>query len=161
MAAVEEDDAGTKQGVIDSLKGVDEKLIEEAQDKLEAVWEKILETAIMLCPIDTGTLMSTIRLVSGDSTPEGASYTPEGGGGEKAVTIYDSTIIAGDENTTKPNGEPCIYAEWVHDGHFDRSGRWVEGQPFLEEAILEHEDELDEAIDDVMNAIGAEQGGTA
>ncbi len=160
VAGIEEDDDGTKQGIVDSLNETNEKLIEEAQEKLSAVWQKILDTAIMLCPIDTGTLQSTIRLIEGDSTPEGASYTPEGGGGEKAVTIFNGTIIAGDENITKPDGSPCIYAEWVHDGHFDRSGRWVEGQPFLEEAILEHEAELDEAINEVMDAIGAEQGGT-
>ncbi len=160
MAAIEEDDAGTKQGVIDNVNQINDKLIEEAQAKLQAVWQKILDTAIMLCPVDTGTLQGTVRLIEGDSTPEGASYTPEGGGGEKAVTIYDSTIIAGDENVTKPDGSPCVYAEWVHDGHFSKSGRWIEAQPFLEDAILEHEDELDEAIDDVMNAIDAEQGGT-
>jgi hypothetical protein len=159
MIGIEEDDNGTKQTIIDNLDETKEKLVEEAQDKLSAVWQKIFDTAFMLCPVESGTLQSTIQLIEGDSTPEGASYTPEGGGGEKAVTIYNSTIIAGDAGVTKPDGTPCIYAEWVHDGHFGRGGNWIEGQPFLESAILEHEIELDEAINEVMDAIGAQQGG--
>jgi hypothetical protein len=161
MIGIEEDDAGTKRGIIDNLEETKEKLIEEAQSRLSDVWQKIFDTAFMLCPVESGTLQSTIELIEGDSTSEGASYTPEGGGGEKAVTIYNSTIIAGNAGITKPDGTPCIYAEWVHDGHFNRGGTWVEGQPFLEDAILEHEAELDQAINEMLDAIDAKQGGTA
>lgn len=164
MAVVSEDDNGTKKKVIDDISEAQQKLIEEAQSKLDEVWMKILETAIMLCPIDTGTLVQTIRLEqgSGVTSEEGAfveSYsTPTGAGGsDKSIIIYDSTITAGDETVINPRtGQPCIYASWVHDGHYDRAGKWVEGIPFLEEAIEEHSAELDEAMNAMFDAIGAE-----
>ena len=161
MIGIEEDDNGSKKALADSLSASQTQLVEDAQSKLDEVWDKIYETALMLCPVDTGTLLSTIKIVQGDSgTPEGSSYTPEGSGGEEAITIYDSTIMAGDESVINPkSGMPCIYAQWVHDGHLTRGGTITEPQPFLEDAILEHEAELDEAINDMMDAIGAESGG--
>jgi hypothetical protein len=159
MAVVlEEDDAGTKEAVQNEIKTTQSKLIEAAQAELDAVWMKILEDAILDCPFETGTLMSTVRLVEGGTGADiGMSYSPDGGGGEMAVSVYDSTIMAGDPNITKPNGEPCVYAEWVHDGSFNvRTGKMNIAQPWLENAIDKHGDELDAAIEKMMDAIDAE-----
>ena len=159
MAVVlEEDDAGTKGALLENLGETQETLIETAYAKLDEVWQAILEDAIMSCPFDTGTLMSTIRLEEGGTgTEEGIGYTPQGTG-EKAISIYDSTIVAGDPNAwNSKKNEPCIYAEWVHDGSYNvRTKKMNEPNPWLEEAIEKHEAELDAAIEDMMNAIGAE-----
>lgn len=157
--ALEEDDAGTKNAVKNEISKVQGKLIEAAQAELSEVWMRILEDAILDCPFETGTLMGTVRLIDegGTGTDEGISYSPEGGGGEKAVSVYDSTIVAGDASVTKPNGEPCIYAEWVHDGSFNvRTQRMNIAQPWLENAVDKHADELDAAIEKMMDAIDAE-----
>lgn len=162
MVVVYEDDDGTKGATIAQTNEVMDGVIEDAQTRLDAVWDKIFETAIMLCPIDTGTLVQTIRIEKGfgqgESGVEGADIesfsTPAAGGSIKSVIVYDSTIIAGDENVFKPNGQPCIYASWVHDGHYSQAGQWVEGQPFLEEAIMEHIDELDEAVQQALESQG-------
>lgn len=160
-----EDDGGTKKRVIDDIVWVQDSLIEEAQSRLDEVWDKILETAIMLCPFDTGTLMTTIRIEKGygATSEEGAfvdSFTTSASGGEggtKSVIVYDSTITAGDETVINTRtGQPCIYAGWVHDGHYDKAGKWVNGVPFLEEAIEENSAELDAALNAVFNAIDAE-----
>jgi len=164
MAVVSEDDAGTKQALKEHIEGLQDKLIEEAQSKLDAVWDKIFQSAIMLCPIDTATLVGTIKIEKGygATTEEGAftdSFTSAtaAGGSTKSVIVYDSTITAGDENKINPKtGQPCIYAGWVHDGHYSTTGKWVEGVPFLEMAIFENSAELDDALNAVFDAIDAE-----
>jgi hypothetical protein len=159
---IEETDEGTKPLVAAELQRIPDQITEETKAKLDAIWDKIYEAALMLCPVDTGTLLSTIRIVSSGEIGGlgGGEDSPEGGAGEKAITIYDSTIIAGDESVrNEKTGEPCIYAEWVHDGHFCRGERWVEGVPFLEMAIDMYAEELDEALDEVMDVVGGESGG--
>jgi hypothetical protein len=157
---IEEDDNGTKQGVIDEIKKV-KPTIEELQQKLDDVWQKILETAKTLCmerAYDTGTLYDTIHIETGygdSGSTTAVSYSSlDIGQGSEAVTVYDSTIVAGDEGAINPKtGQPCIYAQWVHDGHFTPSGRYVDGTFFLEDAIILHESELDDAINEIMDKV--------
>ncbi|OGD52570.1 hypothetical protein A3K80_00535 [Candidatus Bathyarchaeota archaeon RBG_13_38_9] len=142
-----ESDNGTKQLTIDRLNELRKKIPEEYEKALDVVWDKIFLTAIMLCPVDTGTLMSTIRIERGGGVMSGFS-------GIKAITIFDSTIVAGDERIINPkSGQPCIYSTWVHDGHFDRGGKWVPAQPFLTDAVNAHEEELERALDNVNKAL--------
>jgi len=143
-----ETDNGTKQLTIDKLKELRRKIPIEFEKALDMVWDKIFFTAIMLCPVDTGTLMSTIKVERGGGVMSG------GFSNIRAITIFDSTIIAGDERVVNPkSGKPCIYATWVHDGHFDRGGKWIPAQPFLTDALKAHEAELEEAIKNVQKAL--------
>jgi hypothetical protein len=150
MIGILESDKGSKGKVAKKLEEDNKKLNKDIQGSLDEVWDKIFEAAIMLCPIDSGTLLSTIRIVknSPDILLSGGI-----GGFPKAITIYDSTIIAGDEAVTRPDGYPCIYAQWVHDGHFTPWGTWVPPQPFLTDAILMYEKELEDAVIRVIKAI--------
>jgi hypothetical protein len=152
-----EDDDGTKTALIEWAQEAPSE-VDKLRDRLGDVWDKILEEAIMTCPIDTGTLMSTIKLIDNsgaeaDDSFAGASYTAaDGPSGNKTVTVYDCSIQAGDENAFRKPKEPCIYAQWVHDGHGN-----VPARPWLAEAVDKYADELDAAIDDVVEAMGAQQ----
>jgi hypothetical protein len=151
MAVVEEDDNGTKEKLREDLDSEQKAMHENMQSSLEEVWQKIFDLAFILCPVDTGTLQSTIALVLNEPAKGWTSYSY--GGGNKAITIYDATIVAGDDSITRPDGYPCIYAQWVHDGHYTPWGTWVEEQPFLEMAIMAYEGELQQAIERVMREL--------
>jgi len=119
--------------------------------KLDEVIDRIVEDAILGCPKDTGTLASTIKAVEGASGIFGA--------GIKGFTVYDKSIVAGDPSVTNPKtGRPCIYAPLVHDGHATKSGGWYAGSPFLSDAIMAHEDEVERAVDEALKTIGQKTG---
>mgnify|MGYP001054056052 CR=1 FL=1 len=138
---IQEDDNGTKEKTIEEIDGIKKELPPEVAKQLNKVWEKILRDARTLCPVDTGTLKSTIRTMR---TPKGLMSS--GVGGSKDFIIFDRALVAGDSTVTKPTGEPCIYARWVHDGHVMRNGQFWAGVPFLANALDMNETELEAAI---------------
>lgn len=142
---LKESDAGTKQKVVKKLSEYDKKVDETLRQKLDKVWDKVLWDAIMECPIVTATLASTIRIVEG-------AFGGLMGGHVAGRMVFDRTITAGDEAVTKPDGSPCIYAQWVHDGFIHpRSGRWVAGNPFLEIALERNFAEIESAIEEAFS----------
>lgn len=145
---IEESDNGTKQRLKDRLEKDQEKISKDVANNLEEVWQKIFDWAFINCPYETGTLQSTMDLVINDVGLMSGAWTTS-----KAITIFDSTISAGDESASRPDGYPCIYATWVHDGHFTPQGIWVPPQPWLADAIAMFEDELWDAIKRVMDAL--------
>jgi hypothetical protein len=151
MIVIEETDDETKQQLVEDLEKQNEKLHEDLQDSLSDIWQKIFDYAFILCPVETGTLQSTLRLITNEPASEWTSYS--GGGGNKVLTVFDSSIMVGDESVSRPDGYPCIYGQWVHDGHFTPWGTWVEAQPFLEDAVLAFESELEEAIQKVTHEL--------
>jgi len=149
---ISETDNGTKAQTRRKLKEIDETIDKELRDALERVWDKILWDAILECPIVTATLVSTIKIVEG-------AFGGLMGHHIAGRSVFDKTITAGDEAVTKPDGTPCIYAQWVHDGFtHPKSGRWVAGQPFLEIALEKNMPELEMAIKKVMDAMEKRYG---
>lgn len=140
-----ESDEGTKQKVMRKVEEYDKKIDDALRQKLDKVWDKVLWDAIMECPIVTATLASTIRIVEG-------AFGGLMGGHIAGRMVFDRTITAGDEMVTKPDGTPCIYAQWVHDGYVHpKSGRFVVGHPFLEIALEMNMPELEKAIEEAFN----------
>lgn len=159
VIALDESDNGTKQGTADNLKKIPENINKDAKARLEDIWNTIYLEAVGNCPIDTGSLVSTIQLVTSDEdigTWEGEAQPT--GSAEKAIAFFNGTITAGSDSVINPkNGMPTSqYAAYVHDGHFDKSGRWIDEQPFLTDAFYNHLDELQEAVDEVIKEQGAE-----
>lgn len=136
------------------------QITEAARNRIEEVWTKIYEMALSLCPVDTGSLVSTIRLISGGDLTENSGETIGGGlpmVGEGA-SIYNGIITVGDPTVVNPkNHQPTsVYANMVHDGHFNSGGGYIQGVPFLTDAIDAYEGELMEAIEDALHEAGVE-----
>jgi len=126
MIGLQETDSGTKDMVKYSLTKGQREMIDKWYDSLTEIWDKILEEAIMECPIDTGTLVSTIRIVDNAGPPFG---------GQKAITIYDTSIVAGDPFVINPKtGRPCDYACFT-ENNFVVSNPKVYSIPELQEGI--------------------------
>jgi hypothetical protein len=142
MISISETDNGTKQNVIRTLEEIRDNLEPAIAQELEAVMQKVLETAIELCPKDTGSLASSISLESG---------TIESG------DFYGCSIFAGNEGIVNPvTGKPTSeYAQLVHDGHVLRDGTIYEGVPFLTEALMMYEDELESAVSRALSELKA------
>ena len=122
------------------VKGQLNDIIDDFPDavatELQAIMEKVQETAIDLCPKDTGALASSINL-------EGGSISASRQG-----DFYEANIYAGSPDIINPKtGKPTSdYALLVHDGHMMRDGSMYEGVPFLVEALMLYEEELEEAV---------------
>ena len=137
-----------KKQVIKYLDKARQELPEKIKDELEQIWQDILDDAKRLCPVDTGTLRSTIRIA--DMTGIMSGFSPH----IKGVQVFHKAIVAGDYTVINPKtGRPCIYAVWVHDGHRLRDGRFWAGVPFLTEAFMRNEKRLMKAIDKALKAV--------
>jgi len=149
---ITEDDNGTKRLTINKLKKVSKRLTPELRAELDQVWDNVLMDAIGECPILSGALASTIRIV------EGAF----GGmmGGVVGRMVFDRSITAGDETILNPRGVPTShYASSVHDGYtHPRSGNWIAGYPFLEIALDRNMADLERAINRVLKSLGEKFG---
>lgn len=148
---------GTIDRTIAECEMIPADLIAQIQIELDAIWEKIRDLAIEMCPKDTGALASSIEIES------------EGGSGAIGVSgisadgdFYSNTIFAGNDEVVNPKtGKPTsFYALFVHDGHAMPNGDIYEGVPFLTEAIDAYQSELDNVVDTAMNELGLNQEGT-
>lgn len=151
--SITETDNGSKGRAITAADRFPEELSVEAKWKIRVWWEKVLDTARALCPVDTGTLQTTIRIE--DIDMDFGSYF------EKTFSpqheLINSQIVAGGLLVNPKTGRVCDYAQAVHDGHFTRSGRWMPPVAFIEMAIQIHSPELDyimsKALDKVINTV--------
>src|SRR3972149_2368240 len=152
MTYITEDDKGTKKAMRNALDKT-RRNFEDGSEivmELNRVWDKILQDAIDICPKDTGSLARTIRIVK---IPLGISL---GGLSEmKEITIFDRSIIAGDEMVINPKTKSGVnYASYVHDGFIRQNGVVETGRPFLTEALALNEEELNRAIERALNKLG-------
>ena len=148
MVLIKESDGGTKKLVIKKLEEFRRELSPKLHMELDRVWNQVWMDAIDMCPVITGTLVSTIKIVEGGL---GGIVS----GGIKQLMVIDKTIMAGDVNLINPkSGMPCIYAILVHDGHRTRSGSWVAGQPFLADAIMKNEAAIMAACNKALKELG-------
>jgi hypothetical protein len=121
------------------------------EDELDRIWNKIKMDAVAMCPKDTGSLASTIRVV--DSEVADASLgTPD-----KSIEIFGKAIIAGDLMRTNPKTHsPIDYAQLVHDGYIRSNGVLYVGIPFLTYALALNDSALQAAIDRALQKLGKE-----
>lgn len=139
-----ETDYGSKGRAKTATEQFPIEVTKEAKWRLKAWWYTVKETARALCPVDTGTLQSTIRIQERGRPPEGyyeVVYAPKN-------ELINSQIIAGGLMVNPKTGRICDYALAVHDGHFTRSGKFIPEQPFLRMAIQLHIKELDKILAD-------------
>jgi hypothetical protein len=132
MAAVEMRDNETIEQCITQYETIPADLIAQIQIELDAIWENVKATAVMLCPKDTGALAESITLES-----EGGSGAIEVGGISADGDFYSNSISAGSADVINPKtGEPTdLYALFVHDGHAMPNGMFYSGVPFLVDAV--------------------------
>jgi len=134
-----------KQETKEKLEEVSEDMVEKIKEELEALVDRIVEDAIALCPKDTGALASSIQ------KGEGGTLTAS-----EPNTIIDIIISAGDPSiiNSKTGIPTSEYVNYVHDGHAFRGGMGIYlGVPFLVEAIMLHEDEIEELIDKALQEL--------
>lgn len=146
---INETDMGSKARAKKACDELPASITKETRWQLRAWWERVLATARLLCPIDTGTLMSTIRIqermaAMTEGYPFEVVYTPKN-------EIISSEIVAGGLMVNPKTGRICDYAQAVHDGHFTRSGRWIPPQPFIQDAINIHINELEHIINRALD----------
>lgn len=137
-----ETDFGSKGRAKRATEEFPKGITREGKWRLEAWWFQVLQTARALCPVDTGTLMSTIRIEMKGTSETGSyeiSFVPKS-------DMLNSEIVAGGMLINPKTGRMCDYAQAVHDGHFTRSGKWVPEQPFLRMAVNLHIHELDKIL---------------
>jgi len=152
VVVIHEDDAGTKKKMREAVVRIRNDFGDgtEIAKELEGVMQRVRNTAFMRCPKEYGALADTIRIVKIPMGTMTGSWSQV-----KAVTIFNLSIVAGDLSKTHPaTGRPIDYASWVHDGHKMRDGNFWAGIPFLTEALAEHNDDINKAIDRALKKIG-------
>jgi hypothetical protein len=140
-----------KRGVFEcqnDIRTLRDDLPDAVCDELDAVWQKIRDLAIDLCPKESGALASSIEIES-----EGGSGSIGRSGGTQGE-FYSNSIYAGNDETFNFEGQPTSqYAGLVHDGHAMRDGSWWEGCPFLEDAVDFYEEELNQIVNNAINSM--------
>jgi hypothetical protein len=121
----------------------------EIEMELQRAWNKVKVDAVTICPKDTGSLASTIKIVATEQV-DSLFGSPN-----KSITLFDRAIIAGDETKINPKTKgPVNYALPVHDGYMRRDGAIYLGTPFLSYALANNEDALEAAIDRALMKLG-------
>lgn len=160
VVPIKESDNGTKKRTRDEVGKLNDAITEEARKELEDVWNRIYNDALANCPIDTGTLVGSIRLTTDSSKDFTTLDMPESefSGQGKAVSLFNGMLTAGDDSINpKSNKASVEYAALVHDGHMAKNGGWVEGSYFLTKALEDNEDALFRAIQKAIDKASEKQ----
>jgi len=144
----------TKRGLFElqgDIREIRDNFPDAVCDELDAVWQKIRDMAIDLCPKESGALASSIELENeGGSGRTGVSATTQGG------MFYSNSIFAGNDETFNSQGQSTSqYVLAVHDGHLLPNGEFFEGTPFLTDAVDAFEDELNQIVDRALAQLNA------
>ena len=124
------------------------------QQALDRYWTKVKDDAQRLCPVDTGTLRSTIRIRH--TLPSGRFFEVARQPDDLHVTRY---IVAGGLRINPKTKRMCDYAQSVHDGHRSPRG-YVVGRPFLTMAIDMNEAYLNQVMDEYFRRMTKDWGGS-
>lgn len=142
---------GTKQATVDKIDEINRLKGKKRQWLMYRYWLKVYENALRECPVDTGALRASIRISKSEGF--GEKY-------EKAVHIkgadesWDYYIIAGGGGIINPKHKKEVdYALAVHDGFVDKGGMWHPGNPFLERAFNQAEEELNKSLNEYLDWI--------
>ena len=128
--------------VRDQLGKISDNLEGAVAQELQEIMLQVQQLAVELCPKETGALASSISL-------EGGAISASNG------DFFDCSIYAGSEDVVNPiSGKPTSeYAMLVHDGHMMRDGDFWEGVPFLEEAMMTFEPELEACVNKALASL--------
>lgn len=140
---ITETDDGTKEGAVADAEAYQKRLNKKFIQAMDDWWEDVKMTAIALCPVDTGTLASTIRIVV--QAPSGTSY--EVSAGAEGHPEIVQMIVAGGLLVNPKTGRICDYAQVVHDG-YPEEGR--DPNPFLTSAIMLNMDRLETILSNLL-----------
>ena len=151
MAVVLKDEKALKQEekLREDLVEARRRINKKFRDQIIAWWNRVKDTAYRLCPKDTGTLASTIRVVKRSEANVGfhAEKVAE------ALPVVNRVIVAGGMKINPKTGRICDYATYVHDGHRTPSGGFVPPRPFLTDAIARHLPELQKILDEIFKEV--------
>jgi len=129
------EDFGTIQDTKDAINRICQMKPQWFKVMVDQIMNIVADFARAFCPIDTGALVSTIRV----ETPRAISEIPvlvKAIGPD--VQSIQKTVVAGDEMVD--------YALYVHDGHVAKNGTWVPPQPFLTDAWMASQPEIERLI---------------
>jgi hypothetical protein len=142
---IDEDFHAQKHYVMGELAQIRDSLEDSIKQELDAIMQKVKESAISLCPKSSGALASSIEI--------------DNSGTVQAGDFYGNSISAGSPDIINPiTGKATSdYALLVHDGHAMPNGSFWEGVPFLTEAYLLYESEIENAIDRALKEISSNE----
>jgi hypothetical protein len=159
MIDVKVSDYGSSDNVLKDIKTINMKIEKEAKRALTRVWNDVYKEAISMCPVDTGTLVSSIKLVvsrSNDFNIGGELKESTFAISGKSASVFNGMIIAGDDKKMNPKNRMTSsqYCSIVHDGAY-HNGTWVDGVPFLTMALEKYASKIEKAVNkSIIQAIG-------
>jgi len=108
---ISESDGGTKKKLKKEIKKFKGGVKDGVAIELEKVMRKIRDDAVAICPKETGTLASTIRIASVPTGMMTGAWSRI-----KEIMLFDKSIIAGDITKINPkSGRPVDYACFTKD----------------------------------------------
>ena len=130
----------SENAVRDQLERLTDNLEGAVSAELMEIMEMVKDLAVELCPKETGALASSISLESGSIS---------------SGDFFNASIYAGSPDIINPiSGKPTSeYAQLVHDGHALRNGTFFEGEPFLEDALMAYEGDIEEAVTKALSQL--------
>jgi len=149
VVAFSESDKGSKRKTIGAYERVGVEGAKIYQRGMLQWLSKVVMLAKKYCPIDTGTLARTIRIVT--QAPSGGFYEVTRDPLKNRISVT-ALITAGGWLINPKTGSICDYAQIVHDGGpTSRGAGYRMGTPFLTMAIDEAEPELQYHINRIGN----------
>ena len=137
LIKLEETDKGTKQAAKKAIKAITIKSPEQFKRRMARYVKKVREDARRFCPVDTGALQSSIRLVSMENIPKGHFEAA------RDITLTHQ-IVAGGLPFFNPNTKRVVdYGQAVHDGV---PSKGIPPTPFLSDAIAVNKPYFDATI---------------
>jgi len=133
--------------VQNQLARINDGLEGAVAQELQEIMLQVQQLAVELCPKETGALASSISL-------EGGAISASNG------DFYECNIYAGSPDIVNPiSGKPTSdYAMLVHDGHLMKNNVFWDGEPFLEEAMMAFEPELETAVNKALASLTSGNG---
>jgi len=144
VAAIEliETDYGTKQKTRQAIRRIVTDKPREFHKLLREYLEQVVADAKAGCPVDTGALKRSIRLVSRETMPRGSFVA-----GRDVTENF--MVIAGGPPFINPKTKRFIdYAQAVHDGTLKQPPR-----PFLTDSVAKNKPLLDRITDQYIKYI--------
>lgn len=150
VVAVTETDKGSKQRAIRATVETAKVGATASQQEMLRWLNRVVMIAKQLCPVDTGTLARTIRIVTQAPTGGFFEVTKDPLSNQIGVTAL---ITAGGWMINPKTGRICDYAQLVHDGGpTSRGAGYRAGIPFLTMAIDQSESEYQQMVKRIGDA---------
>jgi len=139
---IEETDKGTKRAAKKAIKKILKGSPEQFKRKMKRYVRRVRRDAKRFCPVDTGALQSSIRLVSMEDIPKGSFVAA------RDITLTHQ-IIAGGPPYINPNTKRIVnYAQAVHDGV---PSKGIPPTPFLIDALAVNKQYYDLAVKEYLD----------